>query len=160
MGQPSALWLVPLSGERKAQPLIRGPHPLYEAAFSPDGRWPAYESTESGRAEIYVTHFPSLKGKAQISNGGRQIIWRSDSKALYYTTPSDYLVEAPLVERDADLEVGVLRRLFKFKNAQFNTYSAHSFAVSRDGRRFIITEQEAEFSSLNLMVNWLQALKK
>jgi hypothetical protein len=88
------------------------------------------------------------------------MIWRADSKAPYYTTPDGYLVEAQLAERGADLEVDVIHQLFKFKNAQSNPYAAHSFPVSRDRRRFIITEPEAEFSSLNLVVNWPEALKK
>ncbi len=138
---------------------MQGQYPIYEAAVSPDGRWLAYQSTESNRAEVYVTHFPSLQGKWQVSDGGRQMIWRRDSKALYYSTPEGYVVEVPLRVRGQDLEVSPARQLFKFKQAQFNPFITHSFVVSPDGR-FIITQPEEEFSKLNLMINWPAALKK
>ncbi len=159
MGRPAALWLLPLTGEKKAQPLLRGPYSIWDGAFSPDGHWLAYESSETGQNEIYITRFPSLQGKWQISNGGRTMSWRPDGKAILYVTTDGSLAEVELSYHGNDLEVGSAKSLFKQQGRSTPTGS-HGYAVSPDGQRFIITKLQEEFSSLNLLLHWTAALRK
>ena len=79
------IWLLPLFGDRKPVPLLKTEYTEHDAAVSPDGRWLAYASDESGQEEVYVTRFPSGQGKWRISNGGgNDPIWRHDGQELFY----------------------------------------------------------------------------
>jgi Tol biopolymer transport system component len=160
MGRPAALWLLPLTGEKKAQPLLRGPSPIWGGAFSPDGRWLAYATDESGRQEIYVTRFPSVEGKWQVSsNGGRDAAWRRDGKAVFYLARDGSLTEAELGIHGDDLEVSGVRPLFKFHFANLSPLSERQYAATQDGR-FLTIKPEEEFSTVNLMIHWTAALQK
>ena len=80
------LVLLPLQGERRPRPLLPTPFDELNAEVSPDGRWLAYESNESGRNEIYVRPFPNVDaGKRQVStNGGTQPLWARNGQELFY----------------------------------------------------------------------------
>ena len=81
------IWVLPLYGDRKPAPLLATPFSETQAQLSPDGRWLAYASDESGTSEVYVQPFPSSGGKWQISSGGgRQPRWRHDGKELFFLT--------------------------------------------------------------------------
>jgi Tol biopolymer transport system component len=87
----------------KAQPLLHGPSPIWAGGFSPDGRWLAYPTDDTGRQEIYITRFPSLEGKSQVSSeGGRDMAWRHDGKAIFYLARDGSVTEAALAIRQAD----------------------------------------------------------
>jgi Tol biopolymer transport system component len=78
------LWLLPLFGDQKPTPFIQTEFNESQGRFSPDGRWVAYISNESGPFQIYVQSFPSSGGKWQVStNGGAQPQWRRDGKELF-----------------------------------------------------------------------------
>ena len=84
------LWVLPLEGERKPVPYLQTQFNEQMGQFSPDGRWVAYTSSESGRGEIYIQPYPADGGKWQVStDGGRQSRWRADGKELYYLTAVD-----------------------------------------------------------------------
>src|SRR5213078_3001965 len=82
------VFALPMTGEKKAIPIVLAPSQqarIVQHRLSPDGRWLAYSSTESGREEVYVTHFPSGQGRWQVSqNGGTFPAWRGDSKEIWY----------------------------------------------------------------------------
>jgi Tol biopolymer transport system component len=79
------LWALPLTGDRKPVPILRAPFQESHAQVSPDAKWVAYESNETGRMEIYVRPFPSGAGKWQLStNGGSWPRWRRDSREVFY----------------------------------------------------------------------------
>ena len=79
------IWLLPLSGNRQPAPFLQTSFHEYHARISPDGRWMAYVSNESGRDEVYVTRFPRAAGKWPVSsNGGNSPVWRRDSRELFY----------------------------------------------------------------------------
>jgi Tol biopolymer transport system component len=79
------IWALPTSGEGKPFPVVQTPFNERDAQFSPDGKWIAYQSNESGRFEIYIQPFPGSAGKELIStSGGGQPRWRRDGKELFY----------------------------------------------------------------------------
>ena len=79
------IWLLPLDGSAKASPLLKTPYNERDARVSPDGRWIAYDSDETGRNEVYIQRFPSLGGKIQVSvDGGSQPVWSRDGRQLFF----------------------------------------------------------------------------
>jgi eukaryotic-like serine/threonine-protein kinase len=81
------VWVLPLEGDRKPFPFLQTPFRENEGRFSPDGRWIAYRSNESGRPEVYVQTFPAGGGKWQVStSGGLLPQWRGDGREVFYTS--------------------------------------------------------------------------
>ncbi|MBI2833800.1 MAG: serine/threonine-protein kinase, partial [Acidobacteria bacterium] len=98
------LWVLPLFGDRKPYPFLKTEFDESQARFSPDGRWMAYVSNESGRLEVYVRPFPGPGTKWQISpNGGSQPQWRRDGKELFYIA-ADHRLMAVAVKSGAMFE--------------------------------------------------------
>jgi len=90
------IYYIDLDGDKKLTPLIQSPANESGAALSPNGKWLAYHSDESGRSEVYVTAFPGPGGKWQVSNGGGgSVSWSADNKQLYYTI-GDKLMMVPI----------------------------------------------------------------
>ena len=82
------LWVLPLSGDQKARALIQTPSNDGQGQFSPDGRWVAYASDESGRLEVYIQRFPLTGAKWRVSvAGGMLPAWRRDGKELFFLEP-------------------------------------------------------------------------
>ena len=93
----SDLWVLPLFGDRKPFPFVATSVNKGNGQFSPDGRWVAYQSNESGRYEVYVQPFPGPGGKWQVStDGGIAPRWRRDSKELFYIAPNGKLMAVPI----------------------------------------------------------------
>ncbi len=91
--QNGDIWILPLDGNRKPYPFITSPANEVGGIFSPDGKWMAYASNESGKFEIYVTAFPRREGNWQISNGGGTApIWSRDGKELFFTNGASLMV--------------------------------------------------------------------
>jgi Tol biopolymer transport system component len=91
----SGLRVLPLSPDRKASVFLQTSFNVGVARFSPDGRWVAYQSNESGRNEVYVAPFPGPGGKWQVSTaGGTFPRWRNDGRELYYLAPDNRLMTA------------------------------------------------------------------
>ena len=87
------LWVVPLSGDRKPMPVLHSEFNESQGQFSPNGRWIAYVSDESGMPQVYVQSFPTLTGHWQVSpDGGTQPRWRRDGKELFYLAPDRKLM--------------------------------------------------------------------
>jgi dipeptidyl aminopeptidase/acylaminoacyl peptidase len=138
-GQPirnNDIWVLPLFGDRKPYPLLATPATEYWPAFSPDGKWIAYSSTESGESELYVMQFPPTGNKWQISSGGGfQARWRRDGKELFYLTQNRTLMAATVNGSGSSFEVRARQVLFdtKFAHGQY-----HAYDVSADGQRVLI----------------------
>jgi Tol biopolymer transport system component len=135
------LWIAPQFGDRKPFPYLQTQFNEGDGAFSPDGRWVAYMSDESGRNEIYVQAFPLSGAKFQISTGGgAEPLWRGDGAELFYRSADGSLMEAP-VKPGATFEVGVPKSLFSAPRQAQGIYR-YDYAVTDDGQRFLIAADE------------------
>ena len=158
------LWVLPLEGERKPIPFLRTAFRERLASFSPDGRWVAYASNESGADEVYVRPFsPTVSGdsasggKWMVSKGGGSIpVWRGDGKELYYLNPSQLQQMAVEVSSVKTFQAGVPRPLFTVPQIlSFPT-------VAADGKRFLFAAIGSSNTNTPFIVvtNWQAALKK
>jgi eukaryotic-like serine/threonine-protein kinase len=151
--------VVPLAGERKIQWVIQSDFSEVETNFSPDGRWLAYSSNETGRREVYVQPFPVNGSRWQVSTtGGRQPSWRRDGKELFYAT-DDRKLYAVDVRTDPAFQVSTPKLLFEMRTNTLST--TNSYAASRDGQRFLVnTLVEGPSSGITVVLNWTEALKR
>ncbi|MBL8295042.1 MAG: protein kinase [Bryobacterales bacterium] len=152
------IWKLALAGERKAEPYLRTKYNEVGAAFSPDGRWVAYASDESGRPEVYVQGFPQRQGKWLISgDGGFSPAWRGDGKELYWVGRSRMLTAASMSLEGAAVQPGKPEPLFQLADR----VGSARFAPARDGQRFLVLEPEGgEPPDLPMVVvqNWAARL--
>ena len=126
-------------------------------AFSPDGHWLAYASTESGRSEIYVRAFPGPGGKWQVSAaGGVDPRWRGDGKELFYLSLDNKIMAVPLEAAPA-FHAGTPVALFSVHPQGAGSV----YDVAADGKRFFVNRLPADQGSppLSLLVNWTSLLK-
>jgi eukaryotic-like serine/threonine-protein kinase len=164
-GEPTELWVMSLNGDRKPWLFLKTSFNSEQAQFSPDGRWAAYMSNESGRTEIYVR--PFLEGTLGPDNGGgqRQVstaggihpAWRPDGKELYFIAPDSTLMATPVQVRGALLEPGDPIPLFKTHVVVGGVDGGlgRQYDVARDGRILINTvPDDAASSSITLLQNW------
>ncbi len=152
------LWALDLTAtDRKPFPVVHTPFEEPIGAFSPDGRWIAYQTTESGRFEIVVQAFPSAAGKWQVSTaGGTQPRWRADGKELYFIAPDRKMMAAAVSVSGATFQAGTLSALFATQTiADGNSNLRQQYALSRDGR-FLIDEtvETAMSTPITILLNW------
>lgn len=159
------LWVFPFFGDRKPFPYLRTPAKEEHARLSPNGRWIAYVSDESGVPEVYVRSFPlESGGKWQISfDGGQQPEWRTDGRELFYMTLDKNLV-AMDVETEEHFQAGTPHLLFKTgasPNLASHAYNQQYYAAD-NGQRFLInTIVPAETpAQITILLNWQSLLKK
>jgi Tol biopolymer transport system component len=157
VGDPSAG-----SGQvRKAQPFLRTPFTEGAPRFSPDGRWLAYVSNESGRYEIYEQPYPGPGGKRQISaEGGTEPVWNRNGRELFYRSENKMM--AVDIATQPSFVAGKPRKLFE--GAYLPTAATiQNYDVSPDGQRFLMLkggEQEAAVTQINVVLNWFEELKQ
>jgi Tol biopolymer transport system component len=155
------LWALPLEGGRK--PFLVVPHTTTsftsEAHLSPDGRWIAYASDESGRDEVYVSAFGEEQGKWQISpNGGTQPQWSRDGKQLYFMDISFNLYSVSVHKVRNALQFGAPVRLMGI-----SSYSAPEvfYDVSPDGKKILVDRVSQQVGqSVTVVTNFASELKK
>ena len=159
------IWVLPVfpqgtSSERKPFLFLQTEFNEIRATFSPDGRWIAYQSNESGRDEIYLRPFPGPGGKWQVSiNGGTRARWRRDGKELYYLAPEDKIMVAEIRLGNSTVDVGNVRPLFQIR--PFAGAGRDVYDVTGDGERFLVATPGSEESSspVSLVVNWPAEVK-
>jgi Tol biopolymer transport system component len=134
------IMVLPLTGSRRPYPFARSEAAENWAAFSPDGRWVAYSSTESGQAEVYVAAFPptpeSVTKRRRVSpDGGSQARWRRDGREILYIGGDRSLMATSVNGGGSVFEVGEMRRLFE---PRFFFLDSHGFDLSSDGQRILV----------------------
>jgi Tol biopolymer transport system component len=151
------LWVVPLSGDRKPQPLLNSKARERWGRLAPDGRWLAYASDESSRSEIYVTTFPNPGGKWQVSIGGGSMpVWRHDGKELFFLSPERKLM-AVAVKGGDRFEAGAPTPLFETNIAVGPNVR---FDVGPNGRFLIpVQPQQTGNTTMTVRINWNAGLK-
>jgi Tol biopolymer transport system component len=175
-GSLGQLWILPLFGDRKPFPFVPSPFSTDAGTFSPDGRWVAYASDESGRSEVYVVPFRGLSsadtasssaGKWQVSaSGGIVPFWRRDGQELLYIEPG---LRAPFSGRTEEpgaklmaVQVSTTGSEFKIGKARalFPIPPGSGLDATPDGQRFLIEALGEQSSApLTLLVNWTAKLK-
>ncbi len=195
LGSPSGSWLVSLcwagnaktlvfegnrrednyciaslstEGDRAIKPLLEDKSIIANPNISPDGKWMAYMSQESGQTEIYVRPFPNVNsGKWQIStgSGAQEPRWSPSSRELFYRSGDAMM--AVSIETDPTFKAGVPTKLF-----QGNYYSniGHNWDISPDGKRFLMikpipttvaaSSSAAPRPKINIVINWFEELKQ
>jgi eukaryotic-like serine/threonine-protein kinase len=154
------IWALPLDGNGKPFAVVQTNFDEQNGQFSPDGKWIAYQSDESGRVEIYVQSFPGPGSKWPIStNGGSQVRWRRDGKELFYVALDGGLMAVPIrVPLNAGApEVGTPVALFAppLGGAVQQGDYRHQYMVSSDGQRFLIaTVTEGATAPITVILNW------
>jgi WD40 repeat protein len=158
------LWLLDVD-EKKAHPLIATPAEESSAAISPDGKWLAYTSNESGRREVYVVPFPDLGEKRQVSTAGGEFPgWIGDRRIFFLQPPDNKLFAVDLELKGSTLSVGAARPLFGGKSPPRGTMRSlvSSLAVTSDGKRMLVAvpSEEGASSGLRVVSDWTAQLKK
>jgi serine/threonine protein kinase len=151
------LWVLPLTGDRKPFAFLQSESDEWGGRFSPNGRWIAYTSNESGTDQVYIATFPGAGGKRQVSTGGGSAPrWRRDGKELFYMGADNKLMAADVKENGSVLEIGVAHPLFQTRASRFINYD-----VTGDGKRFLITTlREEHLVPITLVENWIEGLKR
>jgi Tol biopolymer transport system component len=153
------LWILPLTGDKKPIPFVTTPFVEGRGQFSPDGKWVAYTSNESGRNEVYVQSFPVSGAKWQISNGGGDWVrWRRDGKELFYVAPNRELRSVTIAGAPASPEFETSKVLFVLPvtlTQQGGQQVPYSYDVMPDGQRILaLVPTAAERPPLTVIVNW------
>src|SRR5262249_12944658 len=133
--------LLPLSGGRKPRELIATSADEVQAQLSPDARWVAYCSDESGQYEVYVRPFSSSKGRWQVSAaGGYEPRWRKDGKEIFYLGADRKLMAVPVQASGATFQAGAATALFEAPVRGFlqGWQNSNRYDVTPDGQRFLV----------------------
>jgi serine/threonine protein kinase len=156
----NGIWALPLEGEHKPFLLLQSAFNNSSAVFSPDGRWVAYASDESGRNEVYVTNFPKPAGKWQVSTqGGLTASWSHDGKQIFFVSTTDNRLMAAEVSATGDqFAVGSVKPLFRLSGtARLFPW----FGASPAGDKFLAPSPTGENQPpITLITNWTADLKK
>lgn len=157
------LWILPMTGDRKPFLFLQTEFDETHAQFSPDSRWIAYVSNESGRPEVYVQSFPASGGKWQVSvDGGDQPQWRPDAKEIFYMRPDRKLMAVSVTAGDS-FQQGAPAALFQTRVETSNSTGArNNYLVTADGQRFLVNNIILDSGSqpINVVINWTAQLKK
>lgn len=155
------LWYLSLP-DRAQKPLIQG-WVVKAAQFSPDGRWVAYASNESGSMEVYVAPFPGVNGKWQVSTGGGQEPrWRKDGKELFYMSPDSKMMAVSVITGTSFASGAPVVLFQTHRRIPISSQDTYSYDVSADGQRFLIATQldESAVAPLTVLLNWASAMEK
>jgi Tol biopolymer transport system component len=154
------IWALPIGEDRTPFPVVRTGSDERDAQFSPDGRWIAYQSNDSGRLEIYVKPFRGPATRWQVSrDGGTQARWRADGKELFYLALDGELMSVPLQldSRGGAIETGTPVRMFATRMSRgVQTSNRQQYMVSDNGQRFLmnsIVESEKQ-ALIAVVLNW------
>jgi serine/threonine protein kinase len=155
------IWLLSVA-DRKAVPFLRGAFDLFGGRISPDGRWLAFVSDETGRREVFVASLPRAEGKWRVSSaGGSQPVWRRDSKGLFYLGADDKLMAVPLsFPNESSVTVGSPEALFE-SSLRTSASDIGLYDVTPEGEKFLmnIAPVDRSSSELTILLNWNEQLK-
>jgi eukaryotic-like serine/threonine-protein kinase len=161
---PYDLQIVDIDGKTPPRPLLAEPYSESNGVVSPDGRWLAYQSNESGRDEVYVRPFPDVRsGRWQVSSGGgTRPLWNRNGQELFYYLAPGVIWSVPVVPGSA-FTAGT--PAIVVKGAYLAPQSGRMYDVSPDGRRFLLIKQsraegEEQLPQLIVVQNWVEELKR
>ncbi len=149
-----------MDGSGDAFPVVKTPFFEGRPRFSPDGRWIAYESDESGRSEIYVRHFPGPGGRWQVStSGGSEPWWSADGREIFYLDEEENIVSVAV--RAADVFTAALPEVL-FKARLCPSGQRNRYVVASDGQRFLMVSpvESQTIPPMTVVLNWDAALAR
>jgi serine/threonine-protein kinase len=160
------IWI--LSPEGEAQPFIQSRFDAGWPAFSPDGKWLAYGSNETGRYEVYVRPYPGPGPRVQISmDGGDSPAWARNGKELFYQgSREERDGTSPMmvvdIETDPEFQAGIPKVLFR--NRMWSTIPVRTYDVTPDGEHFLMVREDTlpleEVTEFHAVLNWFEELKR
>jgi Tol biopolymer transport system component len=157
-GGQSDIWLLPLGGNPRA--IIATQFIERLPMISPDGRWLAYVSNESGRKEVYVQPYPAFDKRWLISNdGGNEPTWAGDGKELFYR--NGHRMMAVSIQVEPEFRAGKPRVLFEAEY-DLHRFDDRNYDITRDAQRFVMVQSEktSEIARIHVVVNWFEELQR
>jgi len=152
------IWILRAGADTTRRPIVATPANEENPKLSPDGRWLAYISNESGNHEVYVRPFPEGNGRWQVSlDGGREPLWARNGRELFFRDRLNNLVAVPILPGPG-FRTGPPTKLFSTAG-YFADGHATSYDVSPDGSRFLMIKQPTE-ETLVVVLNWIEELRK
>ena len=151
------IWILPLDKKGAARPFVKTTADEVGAAFSPDGAWLAYYSSESGQYQVYVQAFPGPGARTVVSpRGGRMPRWSTDGRELFYLEGNQVI--AVTVTPGSSMSTGSPRVIATKSDAD----APGGYDVARDGRFLMVRPVQSEdvFRQINLVINWFDELKR
>ncbi len=154
------IWILHLDADHKPEPFLSTPYKEYNPAFSPDGRWLAYVSEESGRAEIYLREYPDRGRLETVStDGGINPAWSRDARELFYIRGNSMM--GAKVVPEPNFDVGAPELLFELPDGIVpGDNLGRNFDVSDDGRFLMIKMSDKSKDQLIVVHNWFEELKR
>ena len=149
------IYQLTLDDERTPTPFVKTHFSELEGKFSPDGRWVAYSSDESGRREVYIRAYPSGEKRMASVEGGVSPIWHPSGRELYFGSGSSLMVVS--VSDRPSLRIGAPRKVLKLSAPLF--IASEGIDISPDGERFLVTEK-GQVRQINVVVNWSEELRQ
>jgi dipeptidyl aminopeptidase/acylaminoacyl peptidase len=147
-------------GSTNPIPLLKTRFTDMAGTVSPDGRFLAYQSNESGRNQVYVQEFPTPRSKWQVSSeGGVEPFWRRDGRELYFRAPDLSIMAVPVQVNGATFQTGLPQALFR---ARFGPATARArFRPAPDGQRFLVLTRadDVAVQPAIVVLNWTEGLK-
>ena len=152
-------WTLTLDADRTTRPLLATRFNESSAAISPNGQWMAFTSDQSGRSEVYLTRFPSVDGRIQVStDGGRQAVWSRDGRRLYYNSGRAQIMAVDV----STASPPALSRPIEFTRLPLAPPTRGTFDVMPDGRLLVVDDESAGgvAEELRIVVNWFDELRQ
>jgi len=153
------IYVMSLSGRFPPRPLVRSPAYEGGAQLSPDGRWFAYASNESGIFQVYVRPYDQTERRYVVStDGGSYPVWRRDGKELFYRS-ANRMMSVNVASAGQELSLSPPHMLFE-RRYGFETSTIANYDVSLDGNRFLMVKDEVGAGRINVVLNWFEELKR
>jgi Tol biopolymer transport system component len=156
--------LLSIDGKRQPEVLLRGTG-TFNAELSPDEKWLAYDSSESGRAEVHVRPFPNVNGGHwQVTNGGTRPLWAPSGRELFYRAIDDGMMMSVAVQASVGFGYGTPVKLFSTAPYHFAA-NGRTYDVSLDGKKLLMIKNAAADPAANpgatatVVLNWFEELK-
>jgi eukaryotic-like serine/threonine-protein kinase len=153
------IYALSLEGDPQARPVVTTSAYDGGGQFSPDGRWMAYVSNESGQFEVYLCPYPGpTRGKQVSTKGGTHPRWNRNSKELFYRVGNQMMVVD--VSMSPNLTLSQPRLLFEQRYAFGTASTIPNYDVSRDGQQFVMVKDDSASGRVNIVLNWHEELKR
>jgi len=160
-GNDFDIWML-ATATGKAEPFLTQRYQEFRGALSPNGRFLAYQSSETGRPEVYIRELSPTGGKWQVSaDRGLAPLWRADGRELYFVRTDNDFMAVP-ISYEGELEIGSPVRLFNHRFIYASYYTLVPYAVTNDGQHFYILSpvEQGEAAEFIVVQNWAEELKK